>query len=83
MPWCEDCSKYWTFSSLPPDGTCPTCGRPVATPERPATPITADSLDLHELAGEKAKVPWHFKVMVVALVVYLSWRLVQLVMLIF
>jgi hypothetical protein len=83
MPWCEDCSKYWTYSSLPPDGTCPTCGRVVATPERPPGPITADSLDLREMAGEKAKVPWHFKLMVVALVIYLGWRIVQLVMLAF
>ncbi len=79
MPWCDECSKYWTYSSLPADGTCPTCGRAVASPERP---IASDSLDLHELAGEKGKVPWHFKLMVVALVIYLGWRLVQLVMLV-
>ena len=29
MPWCEDCSKYLTPSSLQADGTCPSCGRPV------------------------------------------------------
>ena len=76
MPWCDECSKYWTYSSLPTDGTCPTCGRRVATPEHP---VDAASLDLHELAGEKAKVPWHFKLMVVALVIYLGWRFVQLI----
>ena len=27
MPWCEDCSKFWNPNSLPPDGTCPSCGR--------------------------------------------------------
>jgi len=48
----------------------------VATPERP---VDAASLDLHDLAGEKAKVPWHFKLMVVALVIYLGWRFVQLI----
>ena len=81
MPWCDDCAKYWTYSSLQSDGTCPTCGRRVAAPERPATPerpVAAETLDLHELAGDKAKVPWHFKLMVVALVVYLAWRFVQL-----
>ncbi len=51
----------------------------MATPDRP--PISADTLDLHELAGDKAKVPWHFKVMVVALVIYLGYRFVQLIML--
>ena len=29
--------------------------------------------------GDKAKVPWHFKLMVVALVIYLGWRFVQLI----
>jgi hypothetical protein len=51
----------------------------VAAPERP---IAANALDLKELAGDKAKVPWHFKLMVVALVIYLTYRLVQLVMLV-
>jgi len=32
MPWCDECSKYWTYSSVETDGTCPTCGRPVAAP---------------------------------------------------
>ena len=45
----------------------------------PSGPVDAESLDLHELAGEKAKVPWHFKLMVVALVIYLGWRFVQLI----
>ena len=76
MPWCDDCSKYWTYSSLPSDGTCPTCGRPVTAPERNGD---TERLNLREVAGEKAKVPWHFKVMVVALVIYLGWRFVQLV----
>jgi hypothetical protein len=32
VPWCDDCSKYWTPNSLPPDGTCPTCGEVIADP---------------------------------------------------
>jgi hypothetical protein len=55
----------------------------VAKPERPAGPVTAESLDLREMAGEKARVPWHFKLMLVALVIYLGWRFVQLIMLLF
>lgn len=27
MPWCEDCAKFWNPNTMPPDGTCPTCGR--------------------------------------------------------
>jgi hypothetical protein len=34
-------------------GSCPTCGRMIATP---------------------VKAPWHFKLMLVALAVYLGWR---------
>jgi hypothetical protein len=58
MPWCDDCSKFWNPNSMPPDGTCPTCGR-----------IIADMPD--------TKVPWHFWLLVVALTLYLGWRLVQ------
>ena len=34
MPWCEDCSKFWNPNSLPPDGTCPTCGRMIGRSSR-------------------------------------------------
>jgi hypothetical protein len=30
-----------------------------------------------ELEGEAPKVPWHFKLLMVALVIYLGWRAVQ------
>ncbi len=59
MPWCDDCAKFWTPTSMPPDGTCPTCGAQIAEP--PST-----------------RVPWHFWLLVAALVLYLGWRLVQL-----
>jgi len=47
------------------DGTCPRCGRVVETPTS---------------AGDQAeeKTPWHFKLMVVALVVYLGWRFIEI-----
>ena len=32
MPWCEDCDKFWNPNTLPPDGTCPTCGRMIGDP---------------------------------------------------
>jgi hypothetical protein len=90
MPWCETCSKFWTPSSMNTDGSCPTCGRvlPVAeppvtpptstTPPEPADPKEPKKLDLKELAGEDAKAPWHFKVLMVLLIVYLGWRFIQL-----
>ena len=66
------------------DGSCPTCGRTLEAPQKAST-VTARNLDLKKLAagadGETdATAPWHFKLLVVALVVYLGWRVVQLFM---
>jgi hypothetical protein len=68
VPWCQECSKYLTPSTVKADGTCPTCGRAVGEVEHGA--------DQHT---EATPVPWHFKLLVVALIVYLGWRLVQLI----
>ncbi len=67
MPWCEDCSKYWTPTALDSDGTCPTCGRD----------LSAD-VARTDAAIEEEQAPWHFKILVVALVLYLGWRVVDL-----
>lgn len=62
MPWCDDCEKYWAPSAMTPEGTCPTCGADLEAPD-------------HQHAdGEGEKAPWHFKLLVVALVVYLAYR---------
>jgi hypothetical protein len=64
------------------DGTCPTCGRSVEAQQ----PITAKNLNLRKLAAgadgneDDMKAPWHFKVLMVLLAVYLGWRVVQLFM---
>jgi hypothetical protein len=47
------------------DGTCPSCGRIVEEPTAPSD-------------GSDERTPWHFKLMVVALVVYLGWRVVEI-----
>jgi hypothetical protein len=73
------------------DGTCPTCGRSLEAPAAqasppssttPSTPITAKNLDLRKLAArsddESESAPWHFKLLMVLLVLYLGWRLVDL-----
>lgn len=78
MPWCEECAKYWAPSAMRADGTCPTCGCAVEAQH----PITAKNIDLKRLAAgdgeEPVKAPWHFKVLVVALAIYLGYRVVQL-----
>lgn len=74
MPWCEDCSKYWAPTALKVDGTCPTCGRFVGD-------FVGDN-DIGDDAADDAlddeTTPWHFKLLVVMVIVYLVWRLVQL-----
>ena len=45
------------------DGSCPTCGHRIATDTEPPRSVF----------------PWHFWLLVVALAVYLGWRLVQLI----
>lgn len=95
MPWCETCAKFWNPSSMTPEGNCPTCGRSLAAAAAPArtageqpadgaepVPVAGQRLtgaDLRELAGKEARAPWHFKLMVVALALYLTWRIVDLV----
>lgn len=65
MPWCDGCDRFYNPSSLAPDGTCKECGAFIASPDdEPA-----------EAHGSRA--PWHFYVLMVALVVYLGWRLIQ------
>ena len=72
MPWCEDCSKFYTPSTLTPEGDCPS-GHHVADPETAITQSMADPRD----DEHTSKVPWHFWLLLAAVVIYLGWRLVQ------
>lgn len=67
MPWCEACSKYLAPTAMTAAGNCPVCDSPVGEAEAKASEIAA---------SESA--PWHFKVLIVVLVIYLGWRFVQL-----
>jgi hypothetical protein len=70
MPWCQTCSRFLNPNTLRPDGACPECGRVVADPP-PAEP-EADAV------AEQARAPWHFKLLLVLVVLYLGWRFVQI-----
>lgn len=48
------------------DGTCPTCGDQVTEPHD------------HDIVAPDERAPWHFKLMVAALALYLGWRLVDI-----
>lgn len=64
MPWCETCSRFFTPPSMNADGSCPSCGRVLVDPGA-------------EVVEPKA--PWHFKLLVTAVALYLLWRVVQMV----
>lgn len=63
MPWCDHCDAYQAPNALNPDGTCRVCSNKV------------DMADMKVKPVERA--PWHFWMMVVALVAYLGWRLIE------
>jgi hypothetical protein len=67
VPWCDDCERYWAPSAMTPEGRCPTCD---ADLEAPARVGGGDG----EESTEDEKAPWHFKLLIVALVVYLVYR---------
>jgi len=76
MPWCEPCSRYFAPSALTTEGRCPVCGESI---ERAGLASSSDAptlRDLSKMSGEKA--PWHFKLLMTMLVVYLGWRIVAL-----
>lgn len=79
MPWCEECERFYTPSTLTPEGDCPS-GHHVADPG--AAPLVQSSAPgRDETDGRnKVKAPWHFWVLVAAVVIYLGWRLVQGIM---
>lgn len=78
MPWCEPCAKYFAPSALNTDGTCPQCQGSIDVHTVDGR-VTVDTLDLKKLAGKDGeKVPWHFKLLVFLLVIYLSWRIIDL-----
>jgi len=73
VPWCEQCSRFYTPSTLTPEGDCPS-GHHVADPgDQPLVQSSAAPRD----DDADTKVPWHFWLLLAAVVIYLGWRLVQ------
>jgi hypothetical protein len=72
MPWCEDCSRFYTPSTLTPDGDCPE-GHHVADPDE--APVAQSGAEPRE--DDREKIPWHFWLLVIAVSIYLGWRLIQ------
>ena len=68
MPWCEDCAKYWAPSAMTPEGDVPDVRRRPRGARTPRPPT----------GRRTEKAPWHFKLLVVALVVYLGYRFFEM-----
>ena len=87
MPWCATCDRFLSPPTVTPEGRCPTCGRPVEPGQAhgpdehgvAAGPRVGPSAEQAGPPHEEdlGPVPLHLKVLGVALVVYLGWRLVQ------
>jgi len=80
VPWCDECAKFWSPATLR-EGACPTCGAPLARQaqsvrpggqDQPSAPPGHPSGDGAD--DEHVKAPWHFKLLLVGLVVYLGYR---------
>ncbi len=71
MPWCTSCDRNWTPTSLTTAGTCPDCGEPVEpTPGVEHSPQTY-------------RPPWHFWLGLAAATIYLGWRAIDGLLLLF
>jgi hypothetical protein len=80
VPWCDDCDRFLSPSSVQVDGTCPSCGR-VVDPGRAHPPgagptsaeVETDADDDENLPP----IPWHLWLLAAALAVYLGYRAMQ------
>lgn len=76
MPWCEPCERFYNPNTLTAQGSCPECGEDVG----PAG-VGAQAMAGQAATGRATKtdrVPWHFKLLVVAAGGYVGWRIIQL-----
>jgi hypothetical protein len=70
VAWCVHCNKFLTPSTVTRDGTCPKCGQTV---ERGLIPGMTRSDD-----EPKPAVPWHLKLLGMALALYLGYRFLEM-----
>lgn len=74
MPWCFECQAYRAPSAVRRDGTCPRCGLPVDLGRL----AEARAAGARAATGEEAEtlppVPWHLKLLGVAVAGYLGVR---------
>ena len=74
MPWCAECDRFLSPSTVKTDGTCPTCGR-VVSPGDVAAEAAAHRAETED--EPLPPIPWHLKLLAAAIVVYLGYRAFQ------
>ena len=74
MPWCTECDRFLSPSTVQTDGTCPTCGRTVDAGE---VATTAAAHRGEQAEEELSPIPWHLKLLAGGIAVYLLYRLYQ------
>lgn len=74
MPYCEPCDRFYTPSTLTPEGDCPE-GHHVADPEDAGQFV--QSVASPRVEEKEPKVPWHFWLLLIAVVIYLGYRAFQ------
>lgn len=79
MPWCETCKRFFNPNTLLPDGTCHNCGSQVGDPEGQAIGDRSRATVDTQAETTPQKAPWHFKLLVAATVVYVGWRMVEII----
>ena len=83
MPWCAPCDRFLSPSTVRIDGTCPSCGR-IVDPGRarhadqtPSAATPAPPARTTEDDEAPEPLPWHLKLLLVALAIYLAYRALQ------
>lgn len=76
MPWCHECDRFLNPNTVSEDGSCPVCGRVVEATATPSIGGGGAGAAVDE-AEDDIRAPWHFWVMVVGVVLYLGWRLIE------
>jgi hypothetical protein len=82
VPWCKTCDRFLNPPTVNPDGSCPQCGQfvePSPGHEVGAQgSVTSDpkiaSADGWDPDADRTPLPWHLKLVLAALALYLGWR---------
>jgi hypothetical protein len=77
VPWCDTCDRFLSPSTVLADGSCPSCGGAVDPGGAHRAPTAEEEQEKPEDQDEDeglGPVPWHLKLLLGALALYLGWR---------